>query len=173
MQDAAPCPPGHAVHDRFAVRSARGVAEPADAVLLGDQSPDGAAGDPRPPPDTDPAPSQQHEASRARATNPVRLGQIMVTANRLGGVWRGGSAADLTMVKSDAPSVRVCCPAGKRDPMRCSILLGLRGSGGGGKRDHDAAELGALSLVQRPVGNAGLTCGTDAFDLGDLVGRQA
>ncbi len=90
MEDAARGPPGHAVHDHLAVRSVRGVAKPADAVLLGDQSPDGAAGDPRPPPDTDPAPSQQHEASRARATDPVGLGQITVMANRLGGIRRWG-----------------------------------------------------------------------------------
>jgi hypothetical protein len=58
-------------------------------------------------------------------------------------------------------------------PWVSSILLGLRGSGSGRKRDHHAAELGALNLVQRSVDSAGLACGTNPGDLDDLVGRQA
>ena len=126
MADAIGLSPGDAAHGGLAVGGTRGVAGSADTVLLGNQGPDGAAGHPRPSPDADPDPGQPQEAARTQTANPVGLGQIMVTANRPGESGPrsrpasgdvGSGPADLTMVRSDAPSGGGCCPAGNSDPM--------------------------------------------------------
>jgi hypothetical protein len=71
----------------LAVGCAVGVVPGAGTVLLGDQGPDGAAGQTWPLPDADPASGQEQKASRTPPTNPVGLGQIMVAATRTYGVW--------------------------------------------------------------------------------------
>ena len=170
VQHAAGLAPRDAVHDLFTVRGARGIGRRASAVLLGDEGPHATAGHPRPSPGADPQPGQRQQATRAPAADAVVFGQVLAENDRASSVRRLGSGGlDDGEVRRAIRGLLSGQEAWSHGD--CSVLLWLRGSSGGGKRDHDAAELGAFSRVQRPVDGAGLACGADPADVRDLPGR--